>query len=246
MAGETAKREAICLDIRPWSRTSHIVTWLTPTGKVVTSVKGANRPKSPFLGQYDLNYACEIVYYLRARGEIHALRECSPLRTREHLRSNCRALILAGYLRSLTAELAPQGPDCGSWHRTLEQALERLQMTVGRQSLLALMLGFELDLLGLAGIRPNFSGVDRNAEWSPFSLERGAFLKASEEARGRLIRVAPEVAKYLEKPDAAEKNLQIPLDAARVIGVFYTFHLDCAPDVRRSVLGLISQNEAER
>ena len=43
MAGETIKTEAICLDIRPWSRTSHVVSWLTPMGKVATVVKGAVR-----------------------------------------------------------------------------------------------------------------------------------------------------------------------------------------------------------
>ena len=49
MAGETTKTEAICLDIRPWSRTSHIVRWMTPEGPVTTVVKGAVRPKSAFL-----------------------------------------------------------------------------------------------------------------------------------------------------------------------------------------------------
>ena len=46
MAGETTKTEAVCLDIRPWSRTSHIVRWMTPDGPVTTVVKGAVRPKS--------------------------------------------------------------------------------------------------------------------------------------------------------------------------------------------------------
>ena len=34
MAGETVKSEAICLSVRPWSQTSHVVAWLTPRGKV--------------------------------------------------------------------------------------------------------------------------------------------------------------------------------------------------------------------
>ena len=37
MAGETVKTAAVCLRIVPWSRTSHIVQWLTPAGKVTTS-----------------------------------------------------------------------------------------------------------------------------------------------------------------------------------------------------------------
>ena len=83
MAGETVKSEAICLSVRPWSQTSHVVAWLTPCGKVGTVVKGAVRPKSFFLGQYDLNYTCEILYYGRARGDLHALRDCVPLSRRE-------------------------------------------------------------------------------------------------------------------------------------------------------------------
>ena len=82
MAGETTKTEAICLRISPWSTTSHIVTWLTPVGVVATSVKGAVRPKSAFLGQYDLFYTCELIYYARTKGELHAIREASAFDAR--------------------------------------------------------------------------------------------------------------------------------------------------------------------
>ena len=68
MAGEIIKTHGIVLSIHPWSQTSHVVTWLTPDhGPVTTLVKGAVRPKSAFLGQYDLNYTCEIVYYADTR-----------------------------------------------------------------------------------------------------------------------------------------------------------------------------------
>ena len=65
MAGETVGSRATCLSIVPWSRTSHVVVWLTPAGKVTTVAKGAVRPKSWLLGQYDLNYTCDILYYAR-------------------------------------------------------------------------------------------------------------------------------------------------------------------------------------
>ena len=99
MAGETIKTPAICLRISPWSKTSHIVTWLTPSGKVTTLVKGAVRPKSAFLGQYDLNYECEIVYYAKERGEMHAIRECSIIDMRENLRGEWRLLAMAAGLK---------------------------------------------------------------------------------------------------------------------------------------------------
>ena len=240
MAGETIKTEAICLDIRPWSRTSHIVSWLTPMGKVSTVVKGAVRAKSQFLGQYDLNYTCDIVYYARAKGELHVLREAVPVEMREELREDYRKLALAGYMRRLVAELAPMGEECREWYEELGRRLDFCaSLTSGKDSaspLLESMLGFELEVLRLAGVAPDFSKFDKSTEWSAFSLETGAFGSGE----GRCIRVSREVAEYLANGAKNAENSQIPLDAARVIGVFYQFHLDCASDVRRTVLGMIS------
>ena len=233
MAGETIKTEAICLDIRPWSRTSHVVSWLTPTGKVSTVVKGAVRAKSQFLGQYDLNYTCDIVYYARAKGELHALREAVPAEMREGLRGDYRKLALAGYFRRLVAELAPMGEECLAWYEELSQRLEDIRPKTED------LVRFELRVLELSGLKPDFSKFDKNAEWSAFSVETGAFGSGE----GRCIRVSREVAEYLANGAENAKNSQIPLDAARVIGVFYQFHLDCASDVRRTVLGMISSSK---
>lgn len=101
------------------------------------------------------------------------------------------------------------------------------------------LLGFELEVLRLSGLAPDFSKFDKNAEWSAFSLETGAFGTGE----GRCIRVSRDVAEYLANGAKNVKNAQTPLDAARVIGVFYQFHLDCASDVRRTVLGMISSSK---
>ena len=245
MAGETVRTGAICLDIRPWSRTSHVVSWLTPTGKVATVVKGAVRAKSQFLGQYDLNYTCDIIYYARAKGELHALRECVPLEMREGLRGDYRKLALAGYFRRLVAELAPMGEVCRAWHELLLASLSSLVPHVDD------LIRFELAVLQLSGLAPDFgrfgavasaSRGDRDGtgkEWLPFSLDAGVF--GSNE--GRCIRISRDVAEYLASGAKNAKNPQIPLDAARVIGVFYQFHLDCASDVRRMVLEMISSSK---
>ena len=245
MAGETIKTEAICLDIRPWSRTSHVVSWLTPMGKVATVVKGAVRAKSLFLGQYDLNYTCDILYYARAKGELHALRECVPLEMREELRGDYRKLALAGYMRRLVAELAPQGEECRAWYELLLASLSSLAPHVDD------LIRFELGVLRLSGLAPDFgrfreiasaSRGDRDGtgeEWLPFSIEAGNFGNGE----GRCVRVSRETAEYLANGARNAKNSQIPLDAARVIGVFYQFHLDCASDVRRTVLEMISSKK---
>lgn len=222
MAGETVKTEAICLDIRPWSKTSHVVSWLTPRGRVATVVKGAERPKSFFLGQYDLNYTCEILYYARARGEIHALRECVPTNRRDGLRENYRALALAGYFRRLAAELSPAGPEAEEWHRLLSRALDGL--AAGDGGLLQSLLAYELRALELMGL-----GLQVGSEG-------GALVLRGE----RRIPVSSTVAAALASP-RCEKNPSVLIDAARVVGVYYQFHVDCASDVRRTVLGIISK-----
>ena len=198
MAGETTKTEAICLDIRPWSRTSHVVRWMTPDGPVTTVVKGAVRPKSAFLGQYDLNYTCEIVYYSRAKGELHALRECSPISTRENLRSNYRALVLAEHMRTQVAALAPHGGESESWLAALADALDSLCAAAedSPRRLVAELLGFELEILSLSGLSPEIE-----AESGSFSL-RGE----------RQMPISQEVARCIDDPKA-EKNMQILLDA---------------------------------
>ena len=227
MAGETVKTEAICLDVRPWSKTSHVVSWLTPSGKIATVVKGAMRPKSQFLGQYDLNYTCEIVYYSRQSGETHALRECSPLKMREKLRGDFRALAVAGYFCGLAREYAPSGPECREWFGALDGALDGLCGNPAGMASVGNVVAFELSVLGMLGLKPELEA------------EAGAFALRGE----RSIPVSSEVAAYIHSPATADKNPQIALDAARAIGVFYHFHLDSAPEVRRFVLGMVSKNK---
>lgn len=226
MAGETIKTNAVCLAIHPWSKTSHVTTWLTPAGRITTVVKGAVRPKSAFLGQYDLNYTCEVLYYARAKGEVHALRECTPIRRRDALREDWRALALAEWFRRLAHDLAPMGGEARAWMELLERGLDALAERGARTPEVGLgqLLRYELDVLGLAGLSPE---TDRESEG--FSL-RGE----------RRIPITDEIRACLEKPED-EKNLKILVDTARVIGVYYTFHLDCAPEVRRTALRLISR-----
>ena len=125
MAGEIIKTQGIVLSIHPWSQTSHVVTWLTPDhGPVTTLVKGAVRAKSAFLGQYDLFYRCDLLYYARASGDLHALREVTPRSMRTHLRGDWRATALAGYAADLVRELAPPGDESSAWFDFLDAYLE--------------------------------------------------------------------------------------------------------------------------
>ena len=230
MAGETEKCEAVCLSVRPWSRTSHVVSWLAPHGKVVTSVKGAVRPKSAFLGQYDLNYTCEIVYYSRAKGDIHALRECTPVSMREELRADFRALAVAGYFRALAERFAPHGDECMEWHALLTESLDRLSAGVASpEAAVSEMIFFDMKALSMLGLRPEIESLS-----GAFALRGERSLPVPEEVAELLCAVA-------QSSSPVMADLQVALDAARVVGIYYTIHLDLPPDARRAVLGLVSR-----
>ncbi len=233
MAGETLKSEAVCLAISPWSRTSHVVAWLTPQGRVVTLARGATRPKSFFLGQYDLNYTCEIVYYARAKGDIHALRECAPVSFRDALREDHTLLAVAGYFRTLASRFAPPGEEASLWFAWLTDALDGL----ARDGLsLDRVLRAELRALDLMGLSLSFEGA---GELLFLAGERR--LPVAEGTRAYLKRLAaPKNARAPQK-NATENREISPeaLDAARVIGVYYSFHVDGVTDVRRTVFNMM-------
>lgn len=228
MAGETEKAPGICLRIHPWSRTSHVVSWLTPEGRIATVVKGAVRPKSAFLGQYDLNYTCELVYYVRTHGEARALRECSPLVMRQELREDWRAFALSDRFRALAEILAPSGDEALAWFALLATSLNALVANARkppdeRTSYVALLLDFELRALELAGLKPDVS------------LSGGSFSLRGE----RHMPISPQTAACIADP-LRESNPKILLDAARAIGVYYAFHLENATIGRRQLLAMLA------
>ena len=218
------------LAIHPWSRTSHVVAWLTPDhGVVSTLVKGAVRPKSAFLGQYDLFYACDLLYYARASGDLHALREVAPRNLRENLRGRWRETALAAYAADLVRDLAPPDAESAAWYAFLDGFLDSVDGSP------AGLVRLEMRLLRLAGLAPDFAGVDPSAPWTPFSVDRG---RAG--AGARTVRLSPRTVAALQRPDAATTREDALADAVRFLGVFLAFHLDTPPDVRRGVLRLLA------
>ena len=218
------------LSVRPWSRTSHVVAWLTPDhGVVSTLVKGAVRPKSAFLGQYDLFYACELLYYARASGELHALREVAPRNLRESLRGRWRETALAAYAADLVRQLAPPDAESAAWYAFLDGFLDAVPGSP------AGLVRLEMELLRLAGLAPDFSGVDPAAAWSPFSVDRGRCGSGT-----RTVRLSPRTVAALRRPDAATTKEDALADAVRFLGVFLAFHLDTPPDVRRGLVRLLA------
>ena len=234
MAGETQKTTAVVLDIRPWSRTSHIVTWLTPErGPVATLVKGAVRPKSAFLGQYDLFYTCELVYYVRAKSELRAIREVSPVCCREYLRGRFRATALASYASYLVKEHCPHNSEAAEWHGFLCGFLDGLE---GDFDFGVRIVSLETAFLEMAGLSPDFAEADFSAETVPFSIDLG---RAGTGAK--TVQLPAGAARLVAEGGECAGNEPCPSDVAaavRFLGLFMRYHIDMAPDIRRNTLQL--------
>jgi DNA repair protein RecO (recombination protein O) len=255
------KTEALVLRVVPFSQTSHMVTWHTPAhGKITTAIKGATRPRSPFLGQYDLFYTCELLFYVRDRNGVHIARECAPLETRDALRRDWRAGICASYVCDLVWRVAPHGHLDPGLYRLAVQSLDFLCAATPH---LPFLFWFELRLLQEAGMGPRFDScpvcrrphdtdLDRHAA---FSFARGGILCAECE-RGenpRAVRVLPDVLAMLrlwhraETPDAA-RNTRCTrkqcLDFERLLGAFLQYHLDVSVPGRRVAFQMLTLDPA--
>jgi len=146
------KTQAIVLRIIPFSETSCVVLWLTSDhGKIATIIKGARRRRSPFVGQVDLFYTCELLVYLRQFRGLHIVKECAPLKVRTPLRSRWRATACASYFADLVAQISPLYAPHPELFRVLDMALDYF----AAQSALELgLFWFELKLMKAMGLAP--------------------------------------------------------------------------------------------
>ncbi len=258
------KTTAIPLAVRPFSKTSHMVVWLTPgAGRITTPVKGACRPKSAFLGQYDLAYTCEILYYARERDGIHQIRECAPLHLREGLRGNWRAMAAAGYLCDLAMRVSMPLQEASGVYRALTAALNALE-TGGHP--LVCLLWFEAQLIHALGISPDFSDCPQcPAELAlrrRFSIREGRFLCGHRPPRHpsaptlnihRDMTALFDLVSRATLPELLAEAAAVPgLDVfgnpeplpgefalRRFLGIFLVFHFDVLPGPRRTALELL-------
>lgn len=165
------KTDAIVLRVSPFSATSHVVTWLTPDhGRINTLIKGACRPKSAFLGQYDLHYTCELIYYSREQRGMPIARECTPLKTRTPLRTKWQATLCAGYACGLTTLCTMPGQPVPGVYRLLDRFLDFLSVHGAQRTLLP---WFELMLLSDLGFTPRFDSCSLCGQQLPAGSKVG-------------------------------------------------------------------------
>ena len=248
------KTEAIALRISPFSRTSHVVTWLSPEhGRVATVVKGACRPKSAFLGQYDLFTTCELLFYRRDHDNVHAIRECTPLEPRPAMRDNWRRVTTASYLCDLIARVAQPAQESGELYQLLTRALDDLCV---HTPAIDTVLRFELALLHHMGVLPHLELCPAchtaTTPWLRFALASGRARCAHTPpaAAGEpTVTLHRDVVTHLQalikagmtapfgppRPDSPH----LSLGSRRFLGIFMRFHLDTPPAPRRLAFELL-------
>lgn len=237
-----------------------MVTWLTPDrGRLNTLLKGALRPKSPFLGQVDLFYTCELLYYGKATDGLPVTRECTALNTRAALREDWRACAVASYLCSLVSRAVPEKASRRNIFTWLEAALDDLAAHGGS---VAVLCWQELRLLDLLGLAPRLrscrqcGGAATTEKEAPFSITDGGWRCArcrGNETVRNAVWVPGDVLQQLAEWQlsagtaiAREAKLSFSKQAAleRLPGLFLAHHLDVAPIPRAAALDILSRHPA--
>lgn len=223
----------------PVTDTSRIVVWFTlHHGKISTLIKGAQRPKSWALGQYDLFYTCEILFYTRAREDLHLFRECSPLRTRPRFRRDWKACAAASFVADLLYRLPPPGAAAPELYHLAEHTLDHLARATPSP---VLLFWFELQLYRRLGLEPRIAPPGSG----PFRFDYREGGVGPGASHPESAPVSPGVHAILLKLLTSERlepalRLKLSPDQTREIAAhldhFSQWHLDRVIDSRRRAL----------
>ena len=237
------KTEAIVLSSRPFSRTSRMVAWLSRDyGRIVTPVKGACSPKSLFLGQIDIGYRSELLFYERESGGVHNIRETYPLDVREGLRGNWRAAVAADYVCTLTSQTVETLLDSGGLFDDLDGTLSRLAR--GGAPVDAIV-AYEFALISRLGLKPSFApcrecpfGGVSDCRFLIASGRLGCYAQRDFDASESTVALSPELLAALRRVQGGAPVSAFPpglaLGVRRFLGMFMGHHLDLSLRARRA------------
>jgi len=212
MASESAI--GIILRTRPLTETSLIVEWLTADfGRIATVAKGARRAKSPFLGKLDLFYEAAFSFSRSRAGDLHNLREVSPLEMHTGLRADIQNLQQASYGAALIHQVTETETPLPAVFDLYREYLDKL---CAEKPSIQITFSFELKMLRELGLEP---------DWQESSLTAGS---------------KKIVTLLLDRNLSAVKNLKMTSaqleEIQRFLHGFMVFHLGRLPRGRDSLL----------
>ncbi len=245
------KTEAICIKISPFSKTSHIVSWLTNKhGLIQTVIKGAQRPKSWFIGQYDLFQTCEILFYIRAYNNLHIIKECTPLIPRTSFHSDWRSAAMASYFCDLIYRSSYGNTHIPEYYKLLSSSLDEL---IDKGHTPSIMPWYELNFLKANGLSPTLNNCvtcGKTTTTQPnytFTAQLGGVVcsKCSPRNNAPATTVSPDIIAMLKSwqrttsPATARNikpNHKQTLAFRSLLGIFISYHLDINPASRRAAI----------
>ncbi len=263
------KTQAIVLRMIPFSETSRIVLWLTRDhGKITSIIKGAHRRRSPFIGQVDLFYTCELLVYLRSFRGAHIVKECSLLKPRTPLRSRWRATACASYFTELVARISPLNAPHPELFRLLDMALDYF---AGQSALELGLFWFELKLMKVMGLSPQLKEClqchhrlqddddgpamrktrrEHARAAAVFSSVRGGVFcnVCASTAGADALPIAPDILGLLRfwqssrSWNSAQSAACTPRqmrELERILGLFMQYHLEIANSARATALSIL-------
>ncbi|MBI4387460.1 MAG: DNA repair protein RecO [Candidatus Omnitrophica bacterium] len=150
------KTECFILRKIPLRETSWILTALTCSfGKLKGVVKGARKAKSIWASSCELMTHANMVFFEKAKTNLHLITELSILDSHEKLRNRFAALAYASYFAELLDQLLEEHDPHSDAFQLLQATVKLLEEPKG--SLLVLARAFEIKLLELLGFLPRFA-----------------------------------------------------------------------------------------
>ena len=252
----TRKTQALALRIWPHSNTSQIISWLTPDkGRISTLAKGALRPRSHFLGQCDLFYTCELVYYARSKTDLYIAKEMAALTPRSAFRADWRASCAASYWSSLLQHISVEQ---NQHDELFSMALLTLDALTTGTNLERTLLWGELKVLHYLGLTPELNQCaichrpSTQDTVKSFSIQHGGILcpSCSKTCTVKPQRLGPRQLTFLCEVRAAKHplDLRLPtmeskqlLELQRIIGLFLEFHIETSSFNRNIALSTFAK-----
>lgn len=235
-----------------------MATWLSPTfGRLATAVKGAQRARSLFLGQMDLFYTCELLFYSREHHGVHIARECTPLHPRSPLRDNWRSCAAASFAADTALRISHPGEQVQPLFALISRMLD---YWCDCTATIPDVLWMELHLLSCLGLAPALQHCPRcrRAYASApsacvyFSPQDGGLVCPDCRTRraDALEPLAPAARLALESLRQANDPSSIPADLrktadwrqpAQLLESFLNYHLDISARSRILALQILSR-----
>ena len=238
---------AIPLAIYPYSSTSRIVHWLTRNhGKISTLLKGALRPKSPFLGEYELFSTSELLYFAKQTETLYTGKECSMLHRRDTFRTDWRAMQAASYISALVNKTTPEEAPHPEFFERYEEWLD-LAMTHGDQP--AFLLWTELNFSTFHGHAPHLGScvVCQSVNALRFCASAGGVVcsTCSREKKLATLACPPDVLAILrawQRSDHPAAAIKTCLSGSQlttlggIMGTFMNYHFSMPAHFRNAAL----------